>query len=139
MISAGFSSLWSMWPKQLTVLLVEDEAPIRRVMAKILAARGYLVLQAEDGRAALQIVSRATQQVDLIISDMVMPWIGGQALAGYARAAGHVGPVVFTSGYVTDRSEWDMADRDVLLSKPFSADQLLRTVADALTGTALHQ
>ncbi len=81
------------------ILLVEDEALVRGITARLLRARGYEVLEAADGEAALDLVQAHAGAIDLMISDVVMPGLDGPALLAAARPYLQSAPVLFISGY----------------------------------------
>lgn len=87
-----------------TILLVEDDALLRRVMSRVLGAEGYHVLCAEDGEVALELWSKHREEVKLVISDSIMPKINGLGLftsVMNGRALGEAPPLpfLFCSGY----------------------------------------
>ncbi|HZC16164.1 MAG TPA: ATP-binding protein [Caulobacteraceae bacterium] len=81
------------------ILFVEDEDLVREVAARLLRARGYEVLEAADGEAALALAEEYAGKVDLLISDVIMPGIDGPTLLKKARAFLGDAPVMFISGY----------------------------------------
>ncbi len=81
------------------ILLVEDEAMVRGITARLLRARGYEVLEAEDGEAALALARDHAGRIDLMISDVVMPGLDGPGLLAAARPFLQSAPVLFISGY----------------------------------------
>jgi two-component system, cell cycle sensor histidine kinase and response regulator CckA len=81
------------------LLLVEDEALVRGITARLLRARGYEVLEAADGEAALELVKTNAGAIDLMISDVIMPGMDGPALLAAARPFLGGAPVLFVSGY----------------------------------------
>jgi PAS domain S-box-containing protein len=118
-----------------TVLVVEDEPQVRELVRRILDSAGYRVLAATDGEDALaQLAARRDVDVDLVLTDVVMPGVTGAALADRLRALRPGCEVAFMSGYATD----DVLDRRLrderrqLLWKPFTAESLLRFVREAL-------
>jgi PAS domain S-box-containing protein len=119
-----------------TILLVEDEEGIRRSAGRILRRFGYDVLVAADGEEALALYRRHRDQIDLVISDVVMPRMGGTGLYQQLQADPHPPRFIFTSGYaardVGDREALDRAGP--LLQKPWTVDELLRRVRQALDG-----
>ncbi|GAB1344168.1 ATP-binding protein [Gemmatimonas sp.] len=116
-----------------TVLLVEDESGVRHITKRILEDAGYRVHVASDGYAGLRcwrdlVVDRA-ESVDCVVSDVVMPALGGRAMVREMRAAQETLPVLFVSGYVEGGlSEDDLAGPTSFLEKPFTADALLTEV-----------
>ena len=116
------------------ILVVEDEKDLRGMMERVLTRAGYLVLEAPDGREALQLITAAQAPIDLIVTDIVMPWMGGEELIEAVRKAGHRTPIICTSGLVSQATELTDVDSppDALLSKPFTPRQLLSAVAAVL-------
>src|SRR5690606_799677 len=86
-----------------TILLVEDEPAVMRLVQEILEGAGYSVLPAHDGRRALQIARAHDGPIDLLLTDVVMPGMGGAALAEKLTAERPELPVIYMSGYT--RSE----------------------------------
>ena len=115
-----------------TILLVEDEDMVRNVAERALARQGYTVLTASDGEQGLARLSQA-KQVDLLISDVVMPGMDGPAMVRAARAAAPDLPVLFMSGYAEEqlRKSIDI-DNVAFLPKPFSVSQLAEAARDVL-------
>lgn len=111
----------------LTILLVEDDQALRRTSARMLVRLGYRVLEAEGGEEALRALAGAEARVDVILSDLAMPGMGGLELYRILRERGDVRPFIFTSG-LTQR---DVAERGMLpegapfLAKPWAATQFL--------------
>jgi PAS domain S-box-containing protein len=118
-----------------TILLVEDEEAVRNYTASILKRIGYTVLEASDGEEALMAIRDIGSSLDLVISDIVMPKMGGPELLD-AISQSHPGvKVIFMTGYAGDyvvRSELP-ADYDLILSKPFSSQELLTLISRTLS------
>jgi len=85
-----------------TVLLVEDEDGVRRLLTHVLQKRGYNVIEACDGEEAIRIFERKMADIHLVLTDMVMPGISGRALADQLWAKRPDTRVVFMSGYTDD-------------------------------------
>jgi two-component system, cell cycle sensor histidine kinase and response regulator CckA len=115
-----------------TILLVEDEAMVRAVAERALTRNGYTLLVAESGEAALEILERE-EEIDLMISDVVMPGMDGPTTVRAARASRPDLPILFISGYAEEqlRKSIDIANV-AFLPKPFSVRQLGEAVRDAL-------
>jgi two-component system cell cycle sensor histidine kinase/response regulator CckA len=115
-----------------TILLVEDEATVRAVAERALTRHGYIVLSAENGEAALEILAREPQ-IDLMVSDVVMPTMDGPTTAREARKSHPDLPILFISGYAEEqlRQSIDL-DRVHFLAKPFSVQKLAEAARDAL-------
>ncbi len=117
-----------------TILVVEDNLALRSVTWRRLAASGYTVLLAVDGEAALALADTHPEPIDLLLTDVVMPNLGGAELA---RRLGALRPglrVLFMSGY-TDGAivqHGVLEEGVVLLEKPFSGERLLRAVREVL-------
>ena len=117
-----------------TILLVEDEDPVRAVNARALAARGYTVLEAASGLEALEIIRARGAPVDLVVSDVVMPEMDGPTLLGELRKLHPALKVVFVSGYAEDAFQKNLPEGETFnfLAKPFSLKQLVETVKQAI-------
>jgi CheY-like chemotaxis protein len=117
-----------------TVLLVEDEAGVRTLARQALQARGYRVLEASDGEAALELCREHIGEIDLLLSDVIMPRMGGRELRERMALIHPNTRVIFTSGYTDDavvRHGVSKADCD-FLQKPFTVNALLRKVREVL-------
>jgi CheY-like chemotaxis protein len=108
-----------------TVLVVDDELPIREFLADALTGAGYAVRTAPNGRAALAAVE--TDPPDLVLSDVFMPELDGWSLAAELRRRFPTVQVVLTSAYHPDFP----VGRIRFIPKPFDLDTLLAIVADA--------
>ena len=119
-----------------TVLLVEDEDPVRLFGARALRNKGYEVLEAKDGEAALEVINQTAGPIDLIVSDVVMPQLDGPGLIREVRRTHPHMKVIFISGYAEDdfREALERESDIHFLSKPFSLDQLAGKVKDVLAG-----
>ncbi len=115
-----------------TILLVEDEAAVRAMVATVLERHGHRVIVATTGSEALDLAAAADPPVDLLITDMVMPGMHGPEVAALVRSRWPGLPVLFMSGY-PDRAlrEVDPSSFD-FIQKPFSPDDLARRVASML-------
>ncbi len=116
------------------MLLVEDEDAVRLFGARALRNKGYKVLEARSGEAALEIMASHKDPVDLIITDVVMPRMDGPTLIKEVRLKQPGLKVIFISGYAEDnfRRRLDM-DADIhFLPKPFSLKQLAGKVKEVM-------
>jgi signal transduction histidine kinase len=114
-----------------TVLLVEDEDSVREMTAWILRHAGHRVLPAASPSEAIALFGMYPQDIDLLITDIVMPQMHGAALAAELLATRRELPVLFVSAYPDARPPRDNAVRPMsFLAKPFSAAKLLAAVAD---------
>jgi two-component system cell cycle sensor histidine kinase/response regulator CckA len=121
-----------------TVLLVEDEVAVRNLAKRVLQRGGYQVLEAHDGYQALRVASAHDGPIDLLLSDVVMPRMGGRELARRLRDARPGVRVLFVSGYAgvePARDAVPLAGEEVL-EKPYSPESLARAVHDALSRPA---
>jgi two-component system, cell cycle sensor histidine kinase and response regulator CckA len=120
------------------ILVAEDQAAIRRVIELSLARLGYEVLLAADGAEALKLFRTHAADVDLVITDMVMPNLGGPGLFARVREAGSAVPFLFVSGYTERETRDDAALHDSVpvLSKPWTRAELRAAVASAISGAA---
>ena len=118
-----------------TILLAEDEQDVRDVAREFLESAGYTVLQAASGGEAVRIAAEYRGNIDLLVTDMVMPGMTGQRLSAQLRQRQSALGVIFMSGYseqtAAEEAESDPACR--LLTKPFSRSAILRAVRDVLS------
>ena len=117
-----------------TILVVDDETLLTTMAEAILSDFGYHVLTAGNGKKALEILERPNTEVDLMITDLVMPGMGGRELMERVRAMGLQMPMLAMSGYVLPEEK---ARPYLYLQKPFTAVDLLRRVKSALAGSSL--
>ncbi|WP_375456147.1 cell cycle histidine kinase CckA [uncultured Methylobacterium sp.] len=112
------------------ILLVEDEDPVRAVNSRALSARGYTVLEAASGIDALHIVREGGHEIDLVVSDVVMPEMDGPTLLREIRKHLPDLKVIFVSGYAEDAFRKNLPEGETFnfLPKPFSLKQLVETV-----------
>ncbi|MCB8822604.1 cell cycle histidine kinase CckA [Microvirga rosea] len=117
-----------------TILLVEDEDPVRAVNARALSARGYTVLEAASGVEALQVMEERGEPVDLVVSDVVMPEMDGPTLLVELRRLYPGLKVIFVSGYAEDAFRKNLPEGEEFnfLPKPFSLRQLVETVKQVM-------
>jgi PAS domain S-box-containing protein len=121
-----------------TVLVVDDDAPLRRTMRRVLESRGYRVLEAESGAAALELAAGCGEPIHLLLTDVVMPRMSGPELATRMREERPTTPVLYVSGYPDDTITHYgvLAPGATLVEKPFSVDLLARKVREALDHAA---
>ncbi|HKW88913.1 MAG TPA: PAS domain S-box protein [Candidatus Acidoferrales bacterium] len=118
-----------------TILLVEDEQSLRKLTQKILADVGYTVFEAKDASQAMEVASGTNAEIDLLLTDMIMPGLSGRALAEKLSPIRPKMKVLFMSGY----TDGEIAPQGVLdpkmtiLRKPFKWEELTKTVKQVLT------
>jgi two-component system cell cycle sensor histidine kinase/response regulator CckA len=120
-----------------TVLLVEDEDPVRMFSSRALRNKGYKVIEANSGEQALEILTERAESVDLVITDVVMPKMDGPSLIKEVREL-HPDKkfrVIFISGYTEDAFRKRLGDEAGIhfLAKPFSLKQLAGKVKDVMS------
>jgi two-component system cell cycle sensor histidine kinase/response regulator CckA len=121
-----------------TVLLVEDEDPVRLFSARALRNKGYKVLEAKSGEQALEMIQEGKEAIDLVITDVVMPRMDGPGLIKHLREIHPDMKVIFISGYTEDafRKRLDH-DADIhFLPKPFTLKQLAGKVKEVMSAGA---
>jgi len=127
-------------PKDLTgrgtVLLVEDEDAVRSFAARALGTRGYQVLEASTGAEALEVFEAHHGDVDLVVSDVVMPEMDGPTLLKKLRQDNPDIKIIFISGYAEDAFRRNLAENEnfMFLQKPFDLKELAAAVKAALQG-----
>jgi PAS domain S-box-containing protein len=116
-------------PAAMTVLVVEDEPAVRAVVVRSLEYGGFRVLQASDAAVALQVADREGRP-DLVLTDLMMPGIGGAEVARRLKTRWPGLPVLFMSGYSAEdlRRQGLVDPEGVIIQKPFKPDALLRSV-----------
>ncbi|MBV9826848.1 MAG: PAS domain-containing protein [Alphaproteobacteria bacterium] len=121
-----------------TVMLVEDEDPVRIFAARALRNQGYKVLEERSGEGALDVIKSAAEKIDLLITDVVMPRMDGPALIKEVRELHPDMKVIFISGYAEDsfRKRLDSDSEIHFLPKPFSLKQLAGKVKEVISGEA---
>ncbi len=115
-----------------TILLVEDDLGIRSGTRRLLESHRYHVLVADDGAQALAVMRDPPEPIDLVVSDVVMPHMGGHELYRRVRAAGLATPFLFVSGYASREHDGPIPIEVPLLTKPWNPDELLRTIRSLL-------
>ncbi len=113
-----------------TILLVEDEQSVRTMVRRMLESNGYRVLDAENGRKAMQLMKEICEPIHLLVTDVVMPEIGGSQLAESMRVNQPDLRVLYISGYHTDSKVETFSPKasEFLLRKPFTTQQLVSAV-----------
>ncbi|MCR4339669.1 MAG: response regulator [Gemmatimonadaceae bacterium] len=120
-----------------TVLIADDEEPVRRVASRLLVRNGYDVREAANGAEALRMLAAADGGIDILVSDIIMPEMGGLELARRVATDFPALPILLISGY-SDSQELGQsipAGLD-LLQKPFSGTELAAAVAQCLARRA---
>jgi CheY-like chemotaxis protein len=117
-----------------TVLLVEDEESVRQLVRETLAAKGYAVMEAENGEDGVALAARHKGKIDLVITDVVMPGMGGRELVKQLAETRRETKVLYLSGYTEDAivSEGTIESGAAFLQKPFTLQNLSRKVREVL-------
>ena len=121
-------------PTRETLLVVDDEEMVRRLAARILLGEGYHVEEAGGGQEAIRVLQRAFQRIDLVVTDVAMPGIGGRQLGETILRCWPAVRVLFMSGFPAHRilEEGALDPASPFLQKPFTRDQLTRKVKQVL-------
>jgi len=122
-----------------TIILAEDEDQVRTVLARILRGSGYTVIEAVNGEDVLNLGEEKLRQAGLLLTDLVMPKLGGRQLAARVKAVSPGIKVIYMSGYseVLAKAEENIEYEGVFLQKPVAAETLLCKVREALGGPGL--
>jgi len=117
-----------------SILLVEDEAAVRSLAKKVLIQKGYRVLEASDGAIALRIAAGHVGEIDLVLTDVAMPNLGGRGMVEELKELSPGMRVLFMSGYPKEEVFPDMetAKNTPYLQKPFTSETLFSEVRAAL-------
>jgi PAS domain S-box-containing protein len=124
-----------------TILLVEDEAPVRSLARTMLERKGYHVIEADSGLSALQIWQQHRDTIDLLLTDMVMPdGVSGRELAERLCSEKPGLKIVYCSGYTDEMlgENSPLRDNPNFMEKPFDPHKLLKQVRDCLDGRINH-
>jgi signal transduction histidine kinase/CheY-like chemotaxis protein len=124
-----------------TILVVEDEPDVRELACEFLRVSGYSVLEARNGVEAVAVVARHSGTIHVVLTDMVMPKMGGAELAERLRAIRPDTKVVLMSGYSEYFNEPRNQDISpaLILQKPFSRPSLVEKIREALSGNSVEQ
>lgn len=114
-----------------TILVVDDEATIRNILVQVLRMQGYRVLSAVNGADALRTILDTPERIDVLITDLAMPVMGGEELIQYAAA---LRPEMKTICLSAGFSEVSLSLAVLFLPKPFSLQAIIRSVQQALGG-----
>ena len=112
-----------------TILLVEDEPAVRQLFAQALSRAGYAVFEARNGQEAVKLFDQHGETIDLLLTDMRMPYMGGAELAHHLRGRRRSLKLLCISGYPGSLDPDLSSD---FLAKPFSRDDLLKKVREVL-------
>jgi CheY-like chemotaxis protein len=117
-----------------SILLVEDEAAVRNLAKKILVQKGYRVLEASDGAIALRIAAGHVGEIDLVLTDVAMPNLGGRGMVEELKELSPAMRVLFMSGYPKEEvfPDPETARHTPYLQKPFTSETLYSEVRAAL-------
>lgn len=123
-----------------TVLFVEDDSSLLRLGCRVLRAAGYTVLEARHGGEALEVAASANREIDILVTDVVMPVMDGRTLAERMLATRSSLKVLYTSGYTDDEILRHGIGRGTvqLLSKPYLPRALTQAVRAVLDGRAIE-
>ncbi len=117
-----------------TILLVEDEEGLRALNARGLRSRGYSVIEASNGIEALEALEECNGELDLVVSDVVMPEMDGPTLLKVMREKNPEIKIIFVSGYAEDAFEKSLPENQqfAFLPKPFTLSQLVAAVKETM-------
>ena len=123
--------------RRANVLLVEDDEGVRRLTRRVLEQYGFRAVEARTGSEALELLNRNHPHIDAVVSDVVMPGMGGRELVGRMRRLRPDIPVVFLSGYTGDEVSEEIRShpRQTFLQKPFSPDALVAALEEMVADT----
>ena len=116
-----------------TILLVEDDPIMRRLTQQMLQEQGYSVIEAQDGKSALEIIASHPGSIALVLTDVVMPGVSGPELVLRLMDSHPETRFIYMSGYTGELvAEHGLAEGVALLEKPFTRAALLTTIEQAL-------
>jgi CheY-like chemotaxis protein len=117
-----------------TVLVVEDEGAVRRIVRRLLEQRGYRVLEATNGGEALDLFERHWPTIRLLVTDIMMPGVDGRELVVRLRQRAPALRVLFMSGYSGDAvtTNGELVPGAAFMEKPFTIETFTRRIEDAM-------
>lgn len=122
----------------ITVLLVEDEPSVRQSIRRMLERFGYAIIEASDGESGIAVASERASEIDIVLTDLMMPGMNGRTFSDRLAELEADIPVIFMSGYsdetVNQRGLVDASH--AFLQKPFNSEQLVRTIYNLLNPAA---
>jgi two-component system, cell cycle sensor histidine kinase and response regulator CckA len=120
-----------------TVLVVEDEPGVLNLVAHTLSRRGFRVLEATDPELGATVFEEHAAEIDLLLTDVVMPFMSGPSLAELLRKKKPQLKVLFMSGHTENRVSFEqiLENGVQFLPKPFTSDALIRKIRESLAGT----
>jgi two-component system cell cycle sensor histidine kinase/response regulator CckA len=119
-----------------TILLVEDQEALRRLASAYLSSRGYKIMEAENGAHALEVMAEADSEVDLVVSDVVMPEMDGPSMLREMRKTNKDLKIIFMSGYAEGafKENLEEGEQFAFLPKPFEHKDLAGKIKEVLGG-----
>jgi len=124
-----------------SIMLVDDEESVRSMTAEVLMSMGYRVVEACDGRQALDIFAETGDQIDLIVSDVIMPRMGGAELIRAVRQQTENMPFIMVTGYdknhVLDKHEELFSQQCQVINKPFDFNVLSSKIQELIKSTRI--
>lgn len=114
------------------ILVVDDKEVIRGLVKSMLRDSDTSIIEAEDGASAVQQFKLHANHIDLVLMDIVMPGLTGDAAAAQMRELKPSIPIVFMTGYAGDQSNLSLLHKETILTKPFTRQQLMLTLAEHL-------
>jgi CheY-like chemotaxis protein len=119
-----------------TILLVEDDTPVRKLVSLLLRECGYCVLEASGGQEAIAVCDAYMPRIDVLLTDVLMPLMHGPDLADHILARRPAVRVLYISGFVDESTLMRLTQREpsAFLRKPFTAAELKQTLRRLLDG-----
>jgi len=123
--------LWILMPGKV-VLVVDDEPSVRRIVKTILQREGFQTLEAGSGSEALDLIQVVGSDIDLLLTDIVMPRMDGISLAESFWELFPLVPVLFMSGFISSGPFHEPMERYALLDKPFTPETLIKAIHELM-------
>jgi CheY-like chemotaxis protein len=117
-----------------TIMIVEDSDSVRRLTVKIVSSLGYSVVTAKDGHEALSVLADANYNVDLIVSDVIMPKLSGPEFIHELARRGYALPHIYMTGFPRDKLTFreELQEDMIIIQKPYTREFLASRIREVL-------
>ena len=115
-----------------TILVVEDDASVRKLVVRSLLKAGYRIIEAEDGEHGYELAVQNSKEIKLVLTDLNMPRLGGEMMIRRLQLTGHNFKVIYLSGQPAHEIAVEISDQSMVINKPFNLNRLAAAVEELL-------